>query len=123
MAIYEKQIIMNYISIIPVLVVAVAGIGVAYTYTTYTTYTDERCDVPISNWQPRNLVLELAESNDWTVRRIKTEHGCYAIVGTDEDGNQIEVYVDPATLAIVELEYKSWEYDDHESKRDEEPDD
>jgi|TARA_B110000503_G_scaffold25261_1_gene39880 hypothetical protein len=108
---------MNYISIIPVLVVAVVGTGVAFAY------NDGRCDVPISNWQPRNVVLEFAESNGWTVRRIKTEDGCYAIVGTDAGGNQIEVYIDPATLAIVELEYESWQYDDHESNRDAEPDD
>ncbi|MCI2395714.1 PepSY domain-containing protein [Aliiroseovarius sp. N1F302] len=49
----------------------------------------------------------MAEKQGWTVRRIKTDDGCYEIKGRDAQGRQIEVKLDPATLDVVE-----WEYDD-----------
>ncbi|WP_206454336.1 PepSY domain-containing protein [Aurantimonas marina] len=66
---------------------------------------DDDCNVPMANWQPREAVQKMAEAQGWTVRRIKTDDGCYEIDGRDAKGRQIEVTVDPGTLAIVETEY------------------
>jgi hypothetical protein len=67
---------------------------------------DDDCNEPMAEWQPRAAVQQMAEAQGWTVRRIKIDDGCYEIDGLDVDGRVIEVKVDPATLAIMELEYE-----------------
>lgn len=76
---------------------------------------DDDCRVPMADWQPRDAVQQMAEAQGWTVRRIKTDDGCYEIKGRDPNGREIEVKVDPATLAIVEFEYED---DDDDDDRD-----
>ncbi|MGB3810098.1 MAG: PepSY domain-containing protein [Parvibaculum sp.] len=71
------------------------------------------CFVPMADWQPRDAVARLAEENGWAVRRIKIDGGCYEIDGRDAEGRRIEVTVHPATLQVIELEYK----DDHARPR------
>ena len=70
---------------------------------------DDDCFVPMTDWQPRDAVAELARKNGWTVRRIKVDDGCYEIVGSDSDGRQIEVTVHPSTLEVMEFERKDEE--------------
>lgn len=65
---------------------------------------DDECRVPMADWQPREAVQKMAEAQGWTVRRIKTDDGCYEIKGHDAQNRKIKVKVDPATLAIVEME-------------------
>lgn len=72
---------------------------------------DDDCNVPMANWQPREAVQKMAEAQGWTVRRIKTDDGCYEIKGQDESGRKIEVKVDPGSLAVVDMEYD--DDDDH----------
>jgi hypothetical protein len=62
------------------------------------------CSVPMANWQPRDAVEGMAKAQGWTVRRIKVDDGCYEIDGRDAKGRAIEVTVDPATLAIIDIE-------------------
>jgi hypothetical protein len=69
-------------------------------------HDDDDCYVPMADWQPREAVERLAAGNGWTVGRIKVDDGCYEIVGTDADGQRIEVTVHPATLEVIELERK-----------------
>ncbi len=71
---------------------------------------DDDCFVPMDDWQSRDAVARLAAENGWSVRRIKIDDGCYEIKGTDADGRQIEVTLNPATLQIIEIEYDD---DDH----------
>jgi hypothetical protein len=87
----------NYIGISAFLIgLGMAGMALA---------DDDDCRVPMANWQPREAVQKMAEAQGWTVRRIKTDDGCYEIKGRDASGREIEAKVDPATLAIVEFEY------------------
>ncbi len=79
---------------------------------------DDDCRVPMADWQPREAVQQMAEAQGWTVRRIKTDDGCYEIKGRDATGREIEVKVDPATLAIVEFEYEDDDDDDDYDGRD-----
>jgi hypothetical protein len=69
-------------------------------------YGDGDCRVPMASWQPRDAVAAMAKAKGWTVRRIKTDDGCYEIKGRDAQGREIEVKVDPATLEVVEFEYE-----------------
>ncbi len=72
-------------------------------------YGDGDCRVPMEGWQPREAVQKMAEAKGWTVRRIKTDDGCYEIKGRDAEGREIEVKVDPATLEMVEFEYEDYD--------------
>lgn len=65
---------------------------------------DDDCRVPMADWQPREAVQKMTEAQGWTVRRIKTDDGCYKIDGADTAGHKIEVKIDPGTLAIVAME-------------------
>ena len=67
---------------------------------------DDDCRVPMTDWQPRKAVQQMAERQGWTVRRIRIDDGCYQIDGRDASGRPVEATVDPATLAIVSLEYE-----------------
>lgn len=87
------------------LLIGLGAAGVAFA-------DDDDCRVPMANWQPREAVQKMAESKGWTVRRIKTDDGCYEIKGRDATGREIEAKVDPATLAIVEFEYDDEDDDD-----------
>lgn len=78
---------------------------------------DDDCRVPMADWQPRAAVQTMAGAQGWTVRRIKTDDGCYEIEGRDAMGREIEVKVDPATLAIVEFEYEDDDDDDDDDYR------
>lgn len=80
---------------------------------------DDECFVPMADWQPRESVQKMAEAQGWIVRRIKTDDGCYEIKGRDASGRGIEVKVDPATLAVVEIEYE--ENDDYEKSKETPP--
>ena len=73
---------------------------------------DDDCRVPMTDWQPREAVQNMAKAQGWTVRRIKTDDGCYEIKGRDAQGREIEVKVDPGTLAIVEMVYDDDDDDD-----------
>jgi len=66
---------------------------------------NERCFVPIANWQPRSAVVDLAKQNGWKVRRIKTDDGCYELKGWDKRGRAFEVLIDPQSLENVKIEY------------------
>lgn len=69
-------------------------------------YAGDDCEVPMAQWQPRAAVVRLAAEKGWEVRRIKIDDGCYELIGRDADGNSIEVKLDPATLAVVEIEFE-----------------
>jgi hypothetical protein len=65
---------------------------------------DTDCNDPISQWKPRELVLQMAEQHGWTVRRIKVDDGCYEVRGVDRMGNKIKAKYAPASLRIRSLE-------------------
>jgi hypothetical protein len=67
---------------------------------------DDDCAEPMANWQPREQVAKMASDHGWTVRRIKIDEGCYRLDARDETGRRIEVWVNPATLDILEIEHE-----------------
>ena len=75
---------------------------------------DDDCRVPMTDWQPRSAVADLAAARGWQVRRIRVDDGCYQILGQDAAGRSIEVTLDPATLAVIEIEQEGDHHDgDH----------
>ena len=73
------------------------------------------CAVPMTDWQPREAVIKLSAEQGWDLRRIRIDDGCYEVTGRDAEGRAIEVKLNPATLAVVEVEFE----DDHDEARDE----
>jgi hypothetical protein len=73
---------------------------------------EDDCYVPMANWQPRDVVAQMAAQNGWIVRRIKIDDGCYEIEGRNAQGRRIEVTIHPQTLAVIEFEYEDDEDDD-----------
>lgn len=64
------------------------------------------CTVPMAQWQPRDAVAAFAEENGWRVSRIRLDDGCYEVTGVDANGRRIEAKLDPASLAIIEMEFE-----------------
>ena len=69
-------------------------------------HAEDDCEVPMAQWQPRAAVVQLAAEKGWQLRRIRIDDGCYEIIGRDATGRDIEVKLDPATLAVVEMEFE-----------------
>ncbi len=66
---------------------------------------DDTCIVPMAQWQPRDRIRQMARERGWTIRRLKTDDGCYEIKGRDERGVKFEALVDPRTMEVVSVEY------------------
>ncbi|MGV8935601.1 MAG: PepSY domain-containing protein [Allorhizobium sp.] len=96
--------------------------GMVLLLTSGTARAEERCYAPMSAWQSRNAVKELAEENGWHIRRIRTDDGCYEVSGRDADGQEFHADIDPATLEILYFRQghgrgKSDRHDENEDKR------
>lgn len=77
---------------------------------------DVDCWVPMTQWQPRDVVAAFAAQNGWMLRRIKIDDGCYELVATDRAGAAVEVKVNPATLQVIAIEHR---VDSHEHENSE----
>ena len=76
------------------------------------------CAVPMTDWQPREAVVKLAAEQGWVLGRIRIDDGCYEVIGRDAAGRAIEVKLDPATLAVVEMEFEIDHDENHEEGKD-----
>lgn len=76
------------------------------------------CAVPMTDWQPREAVMKFAAEQGWDLRRIRIDDGCYEVTGRDAEGRVIEVKLNPATLAVVEMEFEDGDDEDHEDSND-----
>lgn len=62
---------------------------------------DKKCNAPMAEWQPRENLQQMLETDGWQVKRIKTEDGCYEVYALDKDGKRIEAYFDPKSLKML----------------------
>jgi len=76
-------------------VVALATSGAAF--------ADDDCRSPMSQWQPREAATSYVAGLGISADRLRINDGCYEIRGRDSDDNRVELKLDPATLALVEL--------------------
>ena len=58
------------------------------------------CDSgPSSGWQPQGVLEKQLAAQNWKVRRIKVDGGCYEVYAINEKGERVEAYFHPQTLA------------------------
>jgi hypothetical protein len=80
------------------LVMALAGPGAAL--------ASDNCHRPMVEWQSRETVTAHLAERGITSERLRIDDGCYEVRGRDDQGNQVELKVDPASLAILGLKVR-----------------
>lgn len=76
-------------------------------------FADDRCDVPLGAWQPREALQKKLESEGWAVSRIRTDDGCYKAYGRDAQGALVKGRFDPATLERLDGGHRDDHRGDH----------
>ena len=61
------------------------------------------CDAPLSRWQSRDAVRQMATAQGWQIQQLKIDDGCYEIRGTDAKGQAFKAKIDPETLKVLKL--------------------
>lgn len=80
------------------IVIALAGSGAAL--------ASDDCSRPMAQWLPRDTVEAHVTEMGITTERLRIDDGCYEIRGRDDQGNRIELKIDPSTLALLKLEVR-----------------
>lgn len=66
-----------------------------------TAVADDRCAVPLADWQPKIALQRRLEGEGWTILRIRSDDGCYKVLARDASGRTLKARFDPATLERV----------------------
>lgn len=66
--------------------------------------SEDYCNVPMSEWQPREALRQKLEGEGWKVRSIKTDDGCYEVYAIDAEGRRVEALYNPRNLELVKSE-------------------
>lgn len=64
---------------------------------------EDDCDAPLSRWQTREAVRQMAIAQGWQIQRLKIDDGCYEIRGTDAQGGTFKAKIDPETLKVLKM--------------------
>jgi hypothetical protein len=86
----------------------VSSLGLA----AFPAWADDDCDAPLSRWQSRDAVRQMAAAQGWQIERLKIDDGCYEIRFTDTQGRRFKAKIDPETLKVLKLKQE-----DHKRKR------
>ena len=63
------------------------------------------CDSgPEEGWIQTEILEEQLTEDGWQVRRIKVDGGCYEVYALDNNGERVEAYFHPETLARIPIE-------------------
>jgi hypothetical protein len=65
---------------------------------------DDDCRSPMGQWQSREAASAHVQSLGISPDRLRIDDGCYEVRGRDTDGNLVELKLDPASLALMELD-------------------
>lgn len=81
-------------------------------------WADDDCDAPLSRWQTREALRQMATAQGWQIQRLKIDDGCYEVRGTDAQGRRFKAKIDPETLKVLKMKQ-----DDHQRARKRDHDD
>ena len=62
---------------------------------------DRDCNVPLADWQPREVLQKKLEAEGWTVLSSRSDDGCYKVRATNAQGMRLKAKFDPARLEPV----------------------
>ncbi|MFG1344027.1 PepSY domain-containing protein [Xanthobacter autotrophicus DSM 431] len=62
---------------------------------------DSDCNVPLADWQPREVLQKKLEAEGWTVLSIRSDDGCYKVLATNTQGGRLKAKYDPASLERI----------------------
>ena len=74
-------------------------------------WADGDCDAPVSRWQSREAVRQMAAQQGWDVQRVKIDDGCYEVYGKDAQGRSFKAKVNPETLRVVKIKRHDHDHD------------
>lgn len=74
-------------------------------------WADGDCDAPVSRWQSREAVRQMAAQQGWDVQRLKIDDGCYEVYGKDAQGRSFKAKVNPETLRVVKIKRHDHDHD------------
>lgn len=63
---------------------------------------DRSCSAPLADWQPRAALERKLLAEGWRDVAIRSDDGCYKVIGLDPSGERTKARFDPATLDRVE---------------------
>lgn len=78
------------------IVIALATSGMAL--------ADDNCHSRMAGWQTREAATAYVAGLGISADRLRIDDGCYEVRGQDSDGNRVELKLDPATLAVMEMD-------------------
>ena len=62
------------------------------------------CNEPKSQWMSAASIKAKVTKMGYRVRKIEVDDGCYEAYATDSKGRRMEIYLNPATAAVVKME-------------------
>jgi hypothetical protein len=74
-------------------------------------WAGDDCDAPLSHWQSRDAVRQMAAAKGWQIQRLKIDDGCYEIRGTDAQGRAFKAKLDPETLKVLKMKQGNHPHD------------
>ena len=83
---------------------------------------DTDCNVPVAQWQSREVLRQQLEQQGLQVQRIKVDDGCYEVRGINADGNRFKAQYAPDSLSVLKMEIKygrhgEWRHRNHKDSR------
>lgn len=84
----------------------IAGAVLAGLLASAAAWADTDCNVPVQNWQAREVLRQQLEQQGFQVHRIKVDDGCYEVRGIDAEGNRFKAQYAPDSLRIMKMEMK-----------------
>ena len=69
---------------------------------------DVKCDVPTTDRQSWESLIQLTEEFGWSISKMELDDGCYELNVIDQSGNYLKMTVDPATLDVIDGKVKRW---------------
>lgn len=67
-------------------------------------YAKNKCNVPVSEWQPRKVLQSKLEGDGWKVRSIRTEDGCYEALAVNAKGEDVAAFFNPKSLEAIDMQ-------------------
>jgi hypothetical protein len=66
-------------------------------------WAEDDCDAPLSRWQTRDAVRQMAATEGWQIQRLKIDDGCYEMRAVDAQGRAFKAKIDPETLKVLKI--------------------